>query len=108
MSLEQFHVLITEGAGFVGSRFVDRLMSLRLHVVVFDNLSAGRLKKIEKWLEKDHFKLVKGYLRKPKKVDDLVEEVDLASQLAAMRGRLDRDEYAQKILNTIMETFLHA
>ena len=36
-------VLVTGGAGFVGSHLVDRLLERRELVVVFDNLSTGRL-----------------------------------------------------------------
>lgn len=37
-------VLVTGGAGFIGSHLVDALMTQRKDVVVLDNLSNGRLK----------------------------------------------------------------
>ena len=36
-------VLITGGAGFVGSHLADRLLSMRHKVSVIDNLSTGRV-----------------------------------------------------------------
>lgn len=83
MSLEHFNALITGGAGFIGSHLVDRLMSTGLHVTVLDNLSVGRVENIAKWVENDHFKLVKGDLKQPKMVEDTVEKVDLVFHLAA-------------------------
>ncbi len=83
MSLEHFNALITGGAGFIGSHLVDRLMSTGLHVTVLDNLSVGSVENIAKWVENDHFKLVKGDLKQPKMVEDTVEKVDLVFHLAA-------------------------
>jgi UDP-glucose 4-epimerase len=39
-------VLVTGGAGFIGSHLVDRLLSLDHKVVVIDNLSTGKLKNL--------------------------------------------------------------
>ena len=41
-------VLVTGGAGFVGSHLVDRLVRSGEHVIVLDNLSTGRLGNLEK------------------------------------------------------------
>jgi len=35
------HVLVTGGAGFIGSHLVDELLQRRFHVTVFDNLATG-------------------------------------------------------------------
>jgi nucleoside-diphosphate-sugar epimerase len=37
------HILITGGAGFIGSHTADLLLQQNLHVVVFDNFSTGKL-----------------------------------------------------------------
>ena len=41
-------VLVTGGAGFIGSHLVDRLLSLGHRVVVVDDLSTGRLQNLNK------------------------------------------------------------
>ena len=52
-------VLITGGAGFLGSHLVDRLIGAEHKVIVFDNLLTGRVNNIEHHLGNDRFKFVK-------------------------------------------------
>lgn len=52
-------VLITGGAGFLGSHLVDRLLEGRHEAIVFDNLLTGRVANIEHHLGNDRFKFVK-------------------------------------------------
>lgn len=52
-------ILVTGGAGFIGSHIVDRLVSLGAEVTVLDNLVTGNLENIKhnlgkiKFLQKD-------------------------------------------------------
>jgi UDP-glucose 4-epimerase len=48
-TMKDTHILITGGAGFIGSHLSDELMPRGLNVLVLDNLSSGSLGNIEKW-----------------------------------------------------------
>ena len=76
-------VLVTGGAGFVGSHLVDRLMLEGYRVRVVDNLSAGRLENLKRWLEDANFEFVKGDLREVEVISRAVSGVDLVFHLAA-------------------------
>jgi dTDP-glucose 4,6-dehydratase len=52
-------VLITGGAGFLGSHIVDRLIADQHEVIVFDNLLTGRADNIEHHFHNRRFKFVK-------------------------------------------------
>jgi len=57
----EFHrkrILITGGAGFVGSHLVDALMMDGHEVTVIDNFFTGRKKNVEHWLGHPNFELV--------------------------------------------------
>jgi UDP-glucose 4-epimerase len=53
-------VLITGGAGFIGSNLADRLLAEDVHVVVYDNFSTGRQEFVEGVLAHPHGEVVKG------------------------------------------------
>ena len=54
------NVLITGGAGFIGSHLNDALLELGYKVTAFDNLSLGRLSNMENALKNPNFKFIKG------------------------------------------------
>jgi len=83
MSLKLSKVLVTGGAGFIGSHLVDRLMANGKNVTVFDNLSNGSLKNLERWLGNERFKFIKGDLKKPKDAEKAVRGNELVFHLAA-------------------------
>ncbi len=53
-------VLVTGGAGFIGSHLVDRLVVLGAQVVVLDNLSTGRAAHVERWAAGNQVIVVRG------------------------------------------------
>lgn len=77
-------VLVTGGAGFIGSYLVDALLTRGTNVTVFDNLSSGRLKNIEKWLNQENFTFIKGDLLNPADVKKLgMNQYKIVFHLAA-------------------------
>lgn len=76
-------VLVTGGAGFIGSHLVDRLMELWQEVRVLDDLSAGSLDNIGRWLNHERFEFIKGDMRKMEIVEKAVEDVEVVFHLAA-------------------------
>jgi NADPH:quinone reductase-like Zn-dependent oxidoreductase len=55
-------VLVTGGAGFIGSHLVDALKAQRANVFVFDNLTSGTPDNIKRWRKDTNFSFIKGDL----------------------------------------------
>ncbi|KAH6560417.1 hypothetical protein BASA61_008835 [Batrachochytrium salamandrivorans] len=73
----QQRILVTGGAGFVGSHLVDRLMKMGHLVTVLDNFFTGNKRNIEHWLGHPNFELVRHDV-----VDPYMMEVDQIYHLA--------------------------
>ena len=76
-------ILVSGGAGFIGSHIVDRLMDSGREVVVFDNLSSGKMEFIEHHLDKTNFSLIKGDLLNTDEIDAACENINLVYHAAA-------------------------
>lgn len=79
-------VLITGGAGFIGSHLTERLLKDGHKVTAIDNLSTGSLKNIENYREHSGFEFVKGDIRNAELMEPLVEHSDMIFHLAAAVG----------------------
>ena len=77
-------VLVTGGAGFVGSHLVDRLVSEGFDVVVLDDLSSGRRENLSVHFGKSNFCLVEGDVRVKADVRKALDGVDAVFHLAAI------------------------
>jgi len=76
--------LITGGAGFIGSRLVDRLIKDGLEVTVLDNLSSGQEENLSLHLKDDSFHFVRGDIRDTGLVRGLVKGIDIIFHEAAI------------------------
>ena len=75
--------LVTGGAGFIGSHLVDYLMRRGEEIRVLDNLSAGSVSDLGRWLDGPRFEFVRGDLLNPSEVEAAVEGCDVVYHLAA-------------------------
>ena len=79
-------VLITGGAGFIGSHLSERLLTAGAQVTVLDDLSTGRLSNIEHLIGRPGYSHRTGSVRDAVLVEGLVDECDLVVHLAAAVG----------------------
>ncbi len=77
-------VLVTGGAGFIGSHIVDRLAGLEAKVVVLDNLSSGKLSNLEQ--SRQEIEFIEGDIRDEKALDAALEGVEYILHQAALRS----------------------
>ena len=79
---EAQHILVTGGAGFIGSHTVDALMTRGYRVSVLDNLSTGYMVNLEQWEGHPRFNFVAA---------DITTDLRDAFAAAVLRfGRIDR------------------
>jgi UDP-glucuronate decarboxylase len=62
-------VLVTGGAGFIGSHLIDRLMAQGHDVLCLDNFYTGHKRNIEKWLDHPYFELIRHDITEPIRVE---------------------------------------
>jgi len=86
-------ILITGGAGFIGSSLADKLLTLGHQVIVIDNFSdyynpAIKRKNIENALQSPNYKLYEGNIEKPEDLEKVFSEnkIDGIVHLAARAG----------------------
>lgn len=79
-------ILVTGGAGYIGSHLVDRLMEEEHHVYVIDNLFTGKVTNIAHHLGHERFTFVNEDVLHRETVEWLVQQVDLIYHLAAVVG----------------------
>ena len=77
-------VLVTGGAGFIGSNLCDELIGREYNVVVLDNFSTGKLENIQHLMGLPNFKLIEGDIRNLETCKVACEQVDYVLHQAAL------------------------
>jgi len=98
-------VLVTGGAGFIGSHLVDRLIEEGATVTVLDDLSTGRDRNLAGHADDPRLTVVRGSVLDQRLVDDLVSASTLVFHLAAAVGvRHIVDEPVTSVLTNVRGT----
>ncbi len=58
-------ILVTGGAGFIGSHLIDRLMEQEHEVLCLDNFYTGHKRNILKWFDHPYFELIRHDITEP-------------------------------------------
>ena len=58
-------ILVTGGAGFIGSHLIDRLMTEGNEVICLDNFYTGRKQNVLKWMGHPYFELIRHDITEP-------------------------------------------
>jgi UDP-glucose 4-epimerase len=77
-------ILVTGGAGFIGSHLVPRLLELGYSVTVLDNLSNGKLENLQGVLDHPKFMFRRGDILDKTLLNEVFDEVDSVTHLAAL------------------------
>jgi UDP-N-acetylglucosamine 4-epimerase len=82
--LRNNRVLVTGGAGFIGSNLVDSFLQSGNSVVCLDNFSTGKRKNIEPFMDNPEFRLIEGDIRNYDDCLKAVENIDVVFHQAAL------------------------
>lgn len=77
-------ILITGGAGFIGSNLTEYFLNKGYYVVCLDNFATGHRHNIEPFLENPNYKLIEGDIRDLEVCKEAVENVDYILHQAAL------------------------
>ena len=84
IKLSKKKILVTGGAGFIGSNLCDALIEKENKVVCLDNFSTGKRENLEKLLKNSNFKLIEGDIRKLEDCLEATNGVDYVLHQAAL------------------------
>ena len=79
-------ILITGGAGFIGSHLSEQLISIGHQVTVLDSASTGRLSNLSGIMHSPHLKVVEGSILDTSVLNPLIKDADYVFHLAAAVG----------------------
>ena len=94
-------ILITGGAGFVGSHLADKLIGEGHEITVIDDLSTGRYQNIEHLEGSQNFRLIIDTVLNYSLMEELVRETDRVFHMASAVGVKLIMEHPVKTIETI-------
>lgn len=93
-------ILITGGAGFIGSHLAEKLLVKGEEVFILDNLSTGRAENLQHLKSNKKLHFTKGDVRDEKKLKKLIKKADQIYHLAASVG-------VKTVIDQPLESFLN-
>ena len=87
MKMSGKNILVTGGAGFIGSHLVDELMKEGCRVRVLDDLSNGKLDNLQKHHNDSRFEFLKGSVTDAGDVSEALEDINIVFHLACLGVR---------------------
>lgn len=82
--LSQYTILITGGAGFIGSNLSEYFIDLGHKVICLDNFSTGHYHNLKNFINSPNFKLIEGDIRNIEDCALAVQDVDYVLHQAAL------------------------
>ena len=79
-------ILLTGGAGFIGSHLCERLINSGHKITVIDDFSTGRAANLEKLNGIEGFRVIEGSILDTMTLNPLVDESDYVFHFAAAVG----------------------
>jgi UDP-glucuronate decarboxylase len=95
-------ILVTGGAGFIGSHLIDRLMGSGHEVICLDNFFTGRKQNVLHWLNSPNFELIRHDVTEPIRL-----EVDQIYHLACPASPVHYQYNPVKTIKTNVMGTLH-
>lgn len=87
MKIENSKILVTGGAGFIGSHLVDELLNKNYHVIALDNLSNGSIDNLKQAYNNPNFKFIKGDILDKAVCQSSLKGIDIIFHLACLGVR---------------------
>jgi UDP-N-acetylglucosamine 4-epimerase len=82
--LSNSRVLVTGGAGFIGSNIIEKLLTQNNKVTCLDNFATGKRKNVEPFLKNSNFKLIEGDIRNLETCREATKDIDIVLHQAAL------------------------
>jgi UDP-N-acetylglucosamine 4-epimerase len=98
--LKNKKVLVTGGAGFIGSNLIEYLLKQNNEVVCLDNFSTGKRTNISSFIDNPFFLLIEGDIRNREDCDKAVQGCDIVLHQAAL-GSVPRSINDPKTTNDV-------